>query len=100
MNKNDDYKKEFLSETCLHVAIPLMKAGMSWMFIEDAGKMEKARELHFDAIGNSKLYMVNVNKGNADFAKLYIVSAGNTIVRRLYVKKDIIYPGERYHHVT
>ena len=100
MKKNDDYMEEFLSETCLHVAIPLVKAAMSWMSIEDAGDKEKARELHFDAVNKCKLYMTSADKEKKDIVKLYIVNMSNTTVRSLYVKKDIFYPGERYYHVT
>ena len=100
MKKNDDYKKEFLNETCLHVAVPLAKATMSWMSIEDAGDKEKSRELPFEALGNCKLYVTNANKEKPDFAKLYIVSLSNNTVRSLYVKKGIVYAGERYHHVA
>ena len=100
MNKNDEYKKEFLNETCLNIAVPLVKAAMSWMSIEEAGDKEKARELPFEALGKSMLYMTNVDKEKPGFAKLYIVSTGNNTVRRLYVKKDVLYPGERYHNVT
>ena len=97
MNKNDEYKEEFLNESCLYVAIPIMRAGKSWLFIEDVGKKEKARDLYFDALGNSKLYMASVNNVHFGFVKLYIVSTGNNTVRRLFVRKELVCPGERYH---
>ena len=100
MKKNDEYKKDFLSETCLHVAIPLVKATRSWMSIEDAGDRVKARDLYFDALGKSKLYMTSAIKEKPDFVKVYIVNLSITKVTCLYVKKDVVCPGERYHHVT
>jgi len=100
MKNNDENKKDFQNETCLYVATPLVKATLSWMSIEDAGDKRKARELPFEALGNNKLYMANADKEKPDYVRLYIVGPACMIVRSLYVKKDTVYPGERYHHVT
>ena len=102
MKKNEEYKKEFLDETCLRVAIPLVKFTISWMSIEDVGDKKKGREVSFEPrdLGKCKLYMTNADKAKPDYVKLYIVGSGNVTVRSLYVKKDTLYPGERHHHVT
>lgn len=100
MKNNDENRKDFQNEPCLHIATPLVKVTLSWMSIEDAGDKSKARELPFDALGNNKLYMANVDKAKPDYVRLYIVGSCCTTVRSLYVKKDTLYPGERYHHVT
>ena len=100
MKNNDENKKDFQNETCLYVAIPLVKATLSWMSIEDAGDLSEARELPFEALGNNRLYMTNADKEKPEYVRVYIVSTACMTVRSLYVKKDTIYPGERYHHVT
>jgi len=100
MKTNKDHKTDFENETCLHVAENLIIATKSWATIEDAGDESKARELHFNALGNNRLYMANADKTKPDFVRLYIVGSGNKNVWSVYVKKDILCPGERYHHVT
>ena len=100
MKNNDENKKDFQNEACLYVATPLVKVTPSWISIEDAGDMNKSRELPFDALGNNKLYMANPDKKKPEYVRLYIVGVACMTVRSLYVKKCIVYPGERYHHVT
>lgn len=100
MKNNDENKKDFQNEPCLHVATPLVKMTLSWMSIEDVGDKSKARELPFEALGNNKLYMTNADKTKPDYVRLYIVGLSCMTVRSLYVNKNAVYPGERYHHVT
>ena len=102
MKTNEAHKNDFQNEPYLFYAIPLVKATKSWISIDDVGNEEKARELPLLAefLENSKLYMTNADKNKPEYVKLYIVSTNSNVVRGLYVKKDILCPGDRYHHVT
>ena len=97
MKMIEETTRDFFNETTLQIAIPLVQAAKSWMFIEDVGDYAKARELNFNALKGYDLYMTNTSKSKNDYVKLYIASLHNQMVWSLYVEKSVVYPGENYH---
>jgi len=97
MRKNEDNRNDFYNEKCLNVAVPLLKAAMSWTSLEDTGKEEKATLLHFDALDGKELYTTNaVTKDGVSYVRLYITTHDHSNVWSVFVKRDVVYDEERY----
>ena len=100
MKKIEEMTKEFLKETSLRVAEPLVKATKSWMYIEDTGNATKATELNFAALKGKELYMTSAEGEKSDYVKLYIAVPRHTSAWSLYIERYAVCPGESYHRVT
>lgn len=88
-------RNKFNNEKNLFVAEPLVRVASSWLVLEEIGDAQKAKELCFDALAGKKLYMTNAGENNHDYSKLYIVDSKNVWI--VYVRKDVLCPGERYY---
>ena len=97
-NINKKNWNEFLKETGLYVAEPLVNAVETWRIYSDIPDSKKARIFYFQTIEKEKMYVAFFTKNEQNYAKLYIVD-GKTI-GVLYMRSNAVNPVRKYHHVT